>query len=106
MKRRIAIDFDGTIHKYSRGFADGTIYDEPIEGAKELLTELSKDYQLIIFTARTNLGDIGRWMYKHDIPYDEITNNKPPAMAYIDDRAIHFESWDKTREELKKWNLL
>ena len=31
-KNIIAIDFDGVIHKNSKGFHDGTIYDEPIEG--------------------------------------------------------------------------
>ena len=32
-KSQIAIDFDGVIHKNSKGFFDGTVYDEPIEGS-------------------------------------------------------------------------
>ena len=31
---QIGIDFDGVIHKNSKGFHDGTIYDEPIEGVE------------------------------------------------------------------------
>ena len=39
-KNTIAIDFDGVIHKNSKGFHDGTIYDEPIEGVKKGLEYL------------------------------------------------------------------
>ena len=34
---QIAIDFDGVIHKSSKGFFDGTVYDKPMEGVKEAL---------------------------------------------------------------------
>ena len=33
----VGIDFDKVIHKCSKGYYDGTIYDEPIEGAYEAL---------------------------------------------------------------------
>ena len=32
-KSVICLDFDGVIYKNSKGFADGTLYDDPIEGA-------------------------------------------------------------------------
>ena len=35
--KTIAVDFDGFIHKYSKGWHDGSIYDEPVEGAAEAL---------------------------------------------------------------------
>ena len=28
----LGLDFDGVIHKNSKGFHDGTIYDEPLDG--------------------------------------------------------------------------
>ena len=38
----IGIDFDGVIHKNSKGFFDGTVYDEPIKGSLEALKRISK----------------------------------------------------------------
>ena len=35
--KNICVDFDGVIHKNSKGFHDGTIYDDPVEGTKEAL---------------------------------------------------------------------
>ena len=48
----IAIDFDGVIHKNSKGYHDGSIYDEPLEGTKEALKYLSEKYKLVIFTCK------------------------------------------------------
>ena len=45
-RNTIAIDFDGVIHKNSKGFYDGTVYDEPVDGVKEGLEYLSKSYKL------------------------------------------------------------
>ena len=36
----ISVDFDGVIHKCSKGYHDGTIYDDPVEGVKEALKKL------------------------------------------------------------------
>jgi len=33
----VAIDFDGVLHRYSEGWKDGQIYDEPVEGSREAL---------------------------------------------------------------------
>ena len=46
-KNQIGVDFDGVIHSNSLGFHDGTIYDEPIEGSREALERLSKNYKII-----------------------------------------------------------
>ena len=39
---QIGVDFDGVIHKNSKGFFDGTVYDDPVEGIKDLLEKLSE----------------------------------------------------------------
>jgi len=117
-EKNIGIDFDGVIHKNSKGFYDGTIYDEPIEGAKEALETLSKDYDLIIYTAKakpdrplingkTGTELIWDWLKKNDLAkyVKEVTSEKPRAICYIDDKTIEFKKWDyvlKRIEELKK----
>jgi hypothetical protein len=102
----LAIDFDGVIHKNSKGFHDGTIYDDLIEGTKEALEELSKKYRLVIFSAKarkdrplindkTGIQLIWEYLHKHELDsyVDTVTSEKPRAFAYIDDRGIRFTNW-------------
>ena len=111
--KQLAIDFDGVIHKSSKSFYDGTIYDEPVDGVEEALKQLSKDYTLIIYTCKANpdrplVNDktgielIWEWLEKYDFAkyINEITHGKPNAKYYIDDKGIKFTSWNQTIEEV------
>lgn len=112
--QQIAIDFDGVIHKNSKGFHDGTVYDEPIEGALEAIKELSQKYEIVIFTAKakpdrplingkTGSELIWDWLEKHNIQQyvKKVTSEKPRAVFYIDDKGIRFESWAQILNKLK-----
>lgn len=105
-KRELAIDFDGVIHKYSKGFHDGTLYDPPVKGVKEVLTQLKKDWWIYIYTTRANTKkgkiEVEKWLDYNKIPYNEVTGKKPIAFAYIDDRAIYFINWSQAVKELNK----
>ena len=103
----LGIDFDGVIHKNSKGFFDGTIYDDPIEGTEEALKKLSDKYTLICYTAKakpdrmlingkTGTELVWEWLKKHkfDKYISKVTSEKPRAVAYIDDKAIRFSNWD------------
>ena len=105
----LAIDFDGVIHKNSKGYYDGTIYDEPVEGSLEAIKKLSKKHDIVIFTCKakrdrpdvngkTGVMLVDEWLEKHGIRdyVKRITSEKPRAQIYIDDRGYHFESWEKT----------
>mgnify|MGYP006405902149 CR=1 FL=1 len=111
----IGIDFDGVIHKCSKGYYDGTIYDEPIEGALEALKSISKKYTIIIYTCKarkdrglvngkTGIELVWEWLEKHDMAayVSKVTAEKPRAKCYIDDKAIKFQSWGETLKEMKK----
>jgi adenylyl-sulfate kinase len=102
-RKTIAIDFDGVIHKYSRGFKGlDNAYDEPSEGTREALTELkSQGYSLKIFSSRP-APVIQSWLEKYDMSdlIDDVSNFKFPAHIYIDDRGFRFESWKQINEIL------
>ena len=112
-KNTIAIDFDGVIHKNSKGYYDGTIYDEPVEGSKEALEELSKKYDVVVFTAKakpdrglvngkTGTQLVWEWLKEHKMDkfVTKVTAEKPRAVAYIDDKGITFDSWKQTLSKL------
>ena len=109
----IAIDFDGVIHKSSKGFHDGTIYDEPVEGSIEAIKKLAKKYRLVIYTCKgrperplikgkTGIELIWEWLEKYGIDecIDEVNGLKPRAKCYIDDKSIRFENWKQALEEI------
>lgn len=95
-RKTIAVDFDGVLHAYSRGWEDGVIYDDPVPGALPALMVLDANYDVVVFTARTDLMPVLEWLEKHLMAgfVQEVTNRKPQAQAYIDDRAVYFDSGD------------
>jgi len=107
--QNIAIDFDGVVHDFSKGWYDGTCYGDPLPGALDAIKTLSKNYNIIIFTAKvkpsrplvsgkTGTVLVTEWLDKHGILdcVDEITCEKPRARIYIDDKGYKFENWEDT----------
>lgn len=110
---QLAIDFDGVIHKNSKGFHDGTVYDEPVLGTIDALKHLSKKYDIVIFSAKAKKdrplinGKTGEeliwdWLVKYGLNHyiKEVTAEKPRAVYYIDDKAIQFTNWEDTLNEI------
>ncbi len=104
MKKTIAIDLDGVLDEYE-------IYTDNIppikKGAKDFIIKLSKDYNLILFTTRSpKLAT--QWLIKNKIDkyFKDVTNVKPLASIYIDDRAINFNNdYNKTIEEINNFKV-
>ena len=74
------------------------IPDMPVNGIKEALKEIHEaGYEVVIVSTRcaSNLGKmaIERWLIynKLDNYVDKVCMEKPPAIVYIDDRAICFD---------------
>src|ERR1039458_1790174 len=92
-KNRIAIDFDGVIHNDSKKYPGGKLMrptGPPIEGALEGIKALLKaGKEVVIHTARP-ASHVGPWLAKNGFPKLKVTNTKPVARVYLDDRAVHF----------------
>lgn len=98
---KVLVDFDGVIHAYSKGWADGTTYDGPIPGAREALESMVADgYEVVIFSTR-DADQITAWLAKWGFPPYRVTNVKEPAVAQIDDRAIRFADWPQAAADLR-----
>ena len=110
-QRNIGIDFDGVIHNDNKGFHDGTIYGEPIEGSLEAIRKLSSRFNIIIFTAKAKpdrplingkngVELVKEWLNKYGIEkyISEVTSEKPRAILYIDDKGFRFDNWENTMQ--------
>ena len=111
----VAIDFDGVIHNFDKGWHDGTCYGEPLPGSINAIISLSKKYNIIIFTAKakknrplvngkTGVELVKEWLEKYGLIdfVSEITSEKPRAKIYIDDNGYRFESWEKTLNDIEE----
>ena len=99
----ISCDFDGVIHAYSKGWADGSIYDVPMLGAKESVQAiLEAGRTIVIQTTRRDLTAVTDWLNKWGFPALTVTNQKPLAKVYLDDRGLRFHDWEKAISDLSK----
>lgn len=118
-KNQLGLDFDGVIHKNSKGFHDGTIYDEPIDGALSSIKMLNETlgYDLVIYTCKANpdrplvngktgIELVWDWLEKHGVKNNikDVTYIKPNAVAYVDDKGITFNNWDDCIKDIEAIN--
>lgn len=117
----LCLDFDGVIHKYSRGWQDGSIYDGITEGFVEWATEAKDFFQLVIYSSRSKTPEgieamkewlAAQWADEERIGVSdfEFASEKPPSFITIDDRALTFNGdWGSYDSEqllkFKPWNM-
>ena len=95
--QRVVFDFDGVIHSYVSGWKGATkIPDPPVAGIKEAIDEIrNAGYEVCVVSTRCNqcggIEAIENYLAENHIQVDQITAEKPPAIVYIDDRAICFD---------------
>ena len=120
----LCLDFDGVVHRYSRGWQDGSIYDIAVPGFFEWALSAHQRFSLVIYSSRSKtpegIAAMRNWMgvqaaeaacwhsvrhmieFLNDLDYASC---KPAAFVTIDDRTACFTG-DWSAPELQPEALL
>lgn len=97
MKQTVVFDFDGVIHSYTSGWKGvEVIPDPPVPGIKESIDDIrAAGYEVAVVSTRCadpeGMIAVFQYLKRNGIEVDDIRKEKPPAIVYIDDRAICFD---------------
>jgi len=99
-KKTLALDFDGVIHRYSKGWTTpGDCYDEPTAGFVEWLEKAEDAFDIVIVSSRLASVEghkaVRQWLAKYGLERLRTSTERPPAHLTIDDRAVMFTgNWE------------
>lgn len=106
-EKTIVCDVDDTILFTTNRDYDNSVPNEPV--CNKLREANEKGWKIILYTARGMgrsggnidlvanevFGEIERFCWKFNIPFNEIQVGKPWARLYVDDKAIRPEEFSK-----------
>ena len=87
----VCVDLNGVLDLYT-GWKDPKHWDPPREGAGAFLQELNeRGFRVVVFTTRWG-DDAQTWLAQHGLDrwVSEVTDKKPAAHVFVDDRAVCF----------------
>lgn len=90
-KPLVCVDLDGVLNVYD-GWRAPEFFHPPRPGAREFLRELKEGgFEVVVFTVRYSPW-VEKWLQEHGLSdlVREVTDRKPPAHVYLDDRAVCF----------------
>ena len=87
--KTIAIDFDGVIHKYSKGWQDGSIYDKEVDVVFEAIQDIMGRGECVFIFSTRSPRQIKRWLKEkimqsewHAIGYGDPVDYTYPKFGY------------------------
>lgn len=96
-KPTVVFDFDGVIHSYRSGWKGAVVIPDPVvPGIADAICRLRTDgYRVVVVSTRCSSGEgmkaVVDYLANNQIAVDDVLAEKPPAICYIDDRAIRFD---------------
>ena len=87
----VCVDLDGVLNAFD-GWKGADYFHPPRAGAREFLERLKlAGYRVVVFTVRW-APHVQAWLEECGLAafVDDVTDRKPPAHVYVDDRAICF----------------
>jgi hypothetical protein len=85
------VDLNGVLDTFT-GWRGAEHFDPPRPGGRAFLEALrSRGFQIVVFTTRYPDG-VWEWLREHGIDdlVADVTDRKPPAHVFVDDRAVCF----------------
>lgn len=102
----VCVDLDGVLNLYDEWVAP-EFFHPPRPGAREFLARLHESgYSIVVFTVRWHEW-VQRWLEENDMAryVDRVTNEKPPAHVYLDDRAVCFRGdYDQALQQIRTFH--
>ena len=94
------VDFDDCICSNS-GYPHYEPQNPKMDVIRGLRALRKAGYKIHVHTSRPSAHyyNIESWMKEHKVPFDAIDTGKPLYRLYIDDKAYHFTSWNKSEVE-------
>jgi hypothetical protein len=102
----LAIDFDETLHDRQHP-KPGMKMGRPMLGAVEAMQALKAAGNMLIvhtFWPTDRQQHVRDWLDYYKIPWDDVTNVKPNAAVFLDDRAVRFTGdWATALDDIYKY---
>lgn len=92
----VVFDFDGVVHSYKSGWKGETVIPDPVVPgiADEIARFRRFGYRVVVVSTRCateeGLAAVKKYLRENQIEVDAVQKEKPPALCYIDDRALCF----------------
>lgn len=101
----VCVDLNGVLDAYT-GWQGADHFDPPRAGARAFLQALTRrGYRVVVFTTRHEEG-VWRWARAHGLDdlIADVTDRKPAAHVFVDDRAVCFRGdFDATLEQIDRF---